>query len=277
MSKTVKSFVQDVRALLHSSSAGFYLTGSTTSLGTVTTFIASGLSHATEALNEKVVRFTSGNNSGMKRTIAYWDSSTKTGTFHENLPLPYVVASGTSFEIAEGGFFDDFEIVDWILDGASLVFRSIRESAIQELLKDDTASGTPQSGTTYGKVTLPTDKRGIIKHVTIDDVEAPIFNVDEWDEFINNPWVTIGFLPHSSTEAYFKPKPDTQAEVRWRYVETPQSLALSGSVDWPEKIIEPIKQHAVMAGWMKKEIPQLAAEAGKMRDQKIQLINAIDG
>lgn len=275
MAKSVKSIIQEVRALLHADSEGFYLSGTTTSAGTVTTFIASGLSHATEALNEKVVKFNSGTNQGMKREIAYWDSATKTGTMHENLPLPAAVDSGVSFEIAEGGFFDDFEIVDWILEGASFVFRAAREDVLTEHLKDATASGTPVSGVNYGKVTLPADRRGIMKHVEVDAVEVPIYLLSEWDEFVNSPFVTKGFFIHSSVEAYFKPKPSVSAVVRFRYIEVPVTLLISDTVTWPDKIIDAIKMHAVAMGWMKKEKPQQAESARKSRDEKIQIINAL--
>lgn len=271
---TTFNFLKALREQLHEELGGYYVTGATTSNGTVSTFIDSGLGGGDDFYNDKMFEFTGGANAGKAIRIVDWVDSTNTGTLLNSVET--AIASGTNYSIYEAGFFSDTELVRLVNYAARQVFKMIRPDHFTEYLKSASATGNPVSGTQYGSVTLPSDRRGHMIKFRIDGRPAAVLERGEFDRFNNDVFLDRAILIHTSDTAYFKPKPETTSTITFQYIPVPDNMVLNSSVDWPEKIIQAVILRTLVSCWMKKERGDLADRDMALLKAEIDVMNGVE-
>lgn len=273
---TTLQMMQRVRSAWHEELQGFYITGSTSAAGTVTTFISSALaSLADDFLNEKEILITSGQNVGLRRDIADWVSSTFTGTMLEQ--FPYAVGSGVLFEIGEHGFWSDQEIIAWLNDAAQEVIRMLANEAMWDYLKTAATTGSMVASQTYGRVQLPSDCAKPPSAVWINGKTARIINPDQKTRFDRDPYIGAAIMLEGRPEggnvqAIYKPYED--ATVTWQYAKIPAAFDTVTQTTLPARLHPMMIDLAIKRGWEKSERLDLATAAEKNLVAKINAANA---
>lgn len=274
MAITTFNFLKALREQLHEDLGGFYVASSCTANGTTSTFIDSGLGGGDDFYNDKMFEFTSGANAGKAIRIVDWVDSTNTGTLLASVET--AIAINTNYSIYEAGFFSDTELVRLANYSARQVFRMVRPEHLTEYLKSASATGNPVSGTQYGSVTLPSDRRGHMINFRIDDRPAAVLERGEFDRFNNDVFLDRAVLIYTGNTAYFKPKPEATATITFQYIPPPQNMVLNASVDWPEKIIQAVILRTLVSCWMKKERGDLADRDMALLKAEIDVLNGVD-
>lgn len=267
---TVADLIKRVRNHLHEQLNDYFLQTTLTAAGTTTTFKPSG-SVGTNYFSDQnmEVVFVDGVNAGLRGQIVSWDGTT--ATLLE--ALPFATEVDKVVQIGQKGFFSDHDLIYFLNDAANFVFRAIVAARLSEYQKSASQSGTPVSGENYGQVTHPTDLIGRPARIWIDGREAAILNDDELEILVRGILIDRAFLLVDSTTGYFKPKPDTTATVRYRYVARPQSAVINSSVDWPMKTLAAIVHKATSAGYAKRERPDMVTTHLNLAMAQIKAIN----
>lgn len=273
MSITTANFLKAVREQLHEELGGFYTSGSCSSAGTASTFIAA-LGGGDDFYNDKIFEITSGASAGRTFKIVDWVDSTNTGTLLNAAET--AIGAGTEFTIYDAGFFSDAELVRLANYAARVVFRMIRPEHFTEYLKSASVTGTPVSGTQYGSFTLPSDRRGHMINFRIDDRPAGELGRDEFDRFNNDVWLDRAVMIYTSTTGYFKPKPEATSTITFQYIPIPQTMVLNSSVDWPDKIVQAVILRVLMSCLMKKERVDLMTQYAGLLKAEIDILNGMD-
>ncbi len=269
-STTVADLIRRVRNHLHEQLNDYFLQTTLAAAGTTTTFKPSGSVGANYFSNNSMeVVFVDGANTGLRGQIVSWDGTT--ATLLE--ALPFATEAGKIVQIGQKGFFSDHDLIYFLNDAANLVFRSILPGKLSEYQKSAEQSGTPVSGKTYGTVTHPTDLIGRPARIWIDGREATILNDDEIEVLNRGALIDRAFLFVDGTTGYFKPRPDTDAAIRYRYVAKPQTAVLGSSVDWPIKTLPAIAHVAASAGYGKRERPDMVTTHFDLGMTQVKAIN----
>lgn len=271
---TTKEMISRVRAVLHDHGLGFYITGTTTAAGSVTTFIASALSGlADDFLNEKEIMFTSGNNITVRRLIADWVSSTFTGTVVDQ--FPYTVASGVTFEIGEAGFWSDQDIIKWLNDGAYQAVQLLSNDALWDYLKNSTTSGTEVGSEAYGRATLPTDCFKAPMSVYVNGKTAKIVDPGEKTKFDRSTYIGTSIFLEGSEDGGVTInvlyKPYAAATLTFLYAPKPAAFDTVTQTTLPARLHPLIVEWAIKRAWEAKERGDLAGLAEK------NFVNGING
>lgn len=257
--------MQRVRAAWHEQLQGFYITGTTTSAGSVTTFIASALAAlADDFLNEKEIIITSGDNAGVRRKIADWVSSTFTGTLLEQ--FPYTVPSGVTFEIGEAGFWSDQDIIAWLNDGAYQTIQLLSNEALWDYLKSASVIGNPVGSENYGRFNMPSDCIKPPRSVWINGKTAKILGPEnktrfDRDDYIGTAVLLEGRPAGGNVQALYKPS--AAATVQFQYAPTPTAFDFDDQTTLPARFHTMLVDWATKRGWEAKERGELAAIAEK--------------
>lgn len=272
---TTKQMMQRVRAAWHEQLQGFYIAGTTTSAGSVTTFVASALSPlADDFLNEKEIIITSGDNAGVRRKIADWVSSTFTGTLLEQ--FPYTVGSGVTFEIGEAGFWSDQDIVAWLNDGAYQAIQLLANEALWDYLKSASTAGAEVASQNYGRATMPSDCVKPPFSVWINGRTAKILNPDQKTRFDRDDYIGEAILLEGrpvSGNVQILYKPADPATVLFQYAPAPEAFDFDTQTTLPARLHPILIDWAIKRGWEAKERLDLAAQAEKNFVTKINAAN----
>lgn len=273
---TTLQMIGRVRSAWHEELQGFYVTGTTSSAGSVSTFIASALSAlADDFLNEKEIYITSGNNNGLRREIADWVSSTTTGTLLEQ--FPYTVASAVTFEIGERGFWSDREIINWLNDTASEAAKLLSNEALWDYLKNGTTAGSMVGSQAYGRATIPTDCAKIPKSAWIDGRTAPILDPEQKTRFDRDSYIGEAILLEGrpalgNVQVLYTPYKD--ATLTWLYAPIPAAFDTSTQTTLPARLHQILVDLTIREGWKKAERLDLAAKAEEKAITQINALNA---
>lgn len=263
---TTKEMVKRVRTLLHDKQLGDYITGSTTAIGTTTTFIAAGLSAiADDYLNEKEIVFTSGALTGLRRVIADWVQSTFTGTFVD--ALQFVTDIGITFEIGDAGFWSDHDIINWLNDGAYQIVLQLQNEGMWDYLKKATTNGTMVVSETYGRAPLPTDCFKAPMSAYINGKAAKILDPGQKTMFDRSSYIGASLILEgretSAAVINMLYKPYEDAAITWLYAPKPTAFTAAIQTTLPERLHPLIVDWAVKRAWEAKERGDLAGIAEK--------------
>jgi hypothetical protein len=265
-----------VRAAWHEELQGFYITGSTSAVGTVSTFVASALATiADDFLNEKEILLTSGDNANLRRDIADWVSSTFTGTLLEQ--FPYAIGSGVTFEIGEHGFWSDQEIIAWLNDAAQEAVRLLANETLWDYLKTATTAGNPVASQAYGRADMPSDCVKPPSAAWVNGKTAKILNPDQKTRFDRDPFIGAAILLEGKPEGgnvQVLYKPYEAATITWQYAKSPAAFDTDDQTTLPARVHPMLVDWAIKRGWEKFERLDLAEQALKNFTAKINAANA---
>lgn len=276
-STATKSLVKQARTLLHENLQEYFLETTTTGAGTTTTLIiSSSIGNDYFNNNAMEILITSGSNAGLRADIVDWVQSTGTITVADDDAFPFTVATAVSVQIGQKGFFSDQDFEPWFNDGADSVFRAINPEKLVEYQEVNTQTGNPVSGQNYGTAPLPSDYLHLPSAVWIDNRLAAPLAPDETEVFETGAMIDRCWLVEDQDNIKFKPKPETTAEVKYRYVPRPQTFAMGASttVDWPLLTIAPIIRYVVAQGYFKRERADLYQVAIAEMLKLVDVINA---
>ena len=265
-----------IRSAWHEELGGLYLTGTTSSLGTVSTFIVSGFSTlADDALNEHEAYLPSGNNAGLRREIADWVQSTATGTLLEQ--FPYAVANGIEIHVGTSGFWSDQEIINWLNDAASEAIKLLSNEALWDYLKTATTAGSMVGSQVYGRAEIPTDAVKIPKAVWIDGRTAPILEPDQKTRFDRDSYIGESILLEGrpalgNVRVLYKPY--VNATLTWLYAPSPAAFNTSTQTTLPARLHQILVDMTIREGWKKAERLDLATKAEERAINQINALNA---
>lgn len=257
---TTREMIAAVRASLHEQTLAFYVAGTTTSAGSVSTFICSALSGlANDFLNEKEVKFTSGANDGVRRRIADWVQSTQTATLRDQ--APYTVASGVTFEVGESGFFSDQDILVWLNAASAQVIQFASDGALWDYLKTATTSGSQVTGKSYSRSAIPSDMAKLPVSVLVEDRTARILSSKARTRFIDDTYLGEcvffeGAEDDAATTVLYKP--NQNATLTWQYVPTPDTITFTVNCNLPTRFHHAVVAWAIYEAWKSKERFDLA-------------------
>ena len=276
-STATKSLVKQARTLLHENLQEYFLETTTTGAGSTTTLvITSSIANDYFNNNAMEVLIVSGSNVGLRADIVDWVQSTGVITVADDDAFPFTVATAVSIQIGQKGFFSDQDFEPWFNDGADAVFRAINPEKLVEYQEVNEQVGSPVSGQNYGTAPLPSDYLHVPSAVWIDNrISAPLA-ADETEVFETGAMIDRCWLVEDQDNIKFKPKPETTATVKYRYIPRPATFYVSATltVDWPLLTIAPIIRYVVAQGYFKRERVDLYQVAIAEMVKLVDVINA---
>lgn len=271
---TTLEMIARVRSAWNEELGGFYITG-TADGGSVTTLVDAALAtFADDYLNEMEILITSGGNSGLRREISDFVSSSYTATFLEQ--FPYAIASGVTYEIGQKGFWSDQEIINWLNDGAYEVIRLLSNDALWDYMKTANTNGNMVGSQVYGRAPVPSDMIKPPASVWVNGKTARILPPDQKTRFDRDPYIGAAVFLEGQAggvqQVLYKPYED--ATLQWQYAPTPTAFNVSTATTLPARLHDFLVSYARKRGWNKKERLDLEKAAENDFSRQIQSANA---
>jgi hypothetical protein len=193
----------------------------------------------------------SGDATGQRREITDWVKSTTIGTVLT--AFTHAIADGVSIEIGSKGFWSDREILDWANDGANDMINRLADEVLADT--HNKVSGTNGvAGTNFADAPFPSDYvRTIVKHVLVDDVQAPFIPPNEIRRFLNDPFTPGSAAKPTAALRNSKVvyKPNTSATITWNYLRTPAVISGSTDPDFSEELAQILVDYVIHRGLRK--------------------------
>ena len=258
---TVREMLSRSRSELKNVGRLRYKTGTTTSAGATdgSTIVSTGIGGVDDAWNRAEARITSGDNSGERREIG--DFATSTLTLVEN--FSFQVANSVTFEIGEGGFISDHELIE--------LFTEAQDKLITYLVDDAFPAHSKRlevAGTAGVSAALPSDLAGPPKSLKFRDTssvvrDVVILPVGEEDRLTSDAYLgsSLDDMAAIFQNGVIEYAPANNGTLLLPVVPRFDSVSFSGGSKLPS-YLHPLQiEWATYKGWQKAERLDLAVAA----------------
>jgi len=272
---TTQELLSQSRSELKDTGQLRYKEGTTTSAGAAdgSTLVSTSLGGADDAWNQAEVRITSGDNSGQRRQIGDYVSSTGTISLVEN--FTHQVANSVTFEIGEKGFISDHQLIEWFTEAQDKLVVILAEDAFPGHSKRLSVAGT--GGTSAA---LPTDLTGAPSTLQFKDNSGNEYDVtvlppSEHDRFREDAFMGSAL---SDMVAIFQNgkisyRPTNNGTLLLPIVPKFNPVTFSGGSQLPTYLHQLQITWAVYKGW---KVRERLDQANAAKTDFIDLVNAIN-